>query len=277
MNILITGANGYLAKNLIKELISKTDHSLILLVRKNSNVDELIQYVSIDKIIFYDGNIESLQKLHQLEIDLIFHLANYYPDSKRPAIEEEIVSSNYTLIVNIVTLLGDNNNIRIINITSYVIFDLHINSLYKDVKKRAYDYLLKKNCQNYVLYDTYGDSDPRPKLINYLIDHSQNGVKLKMKHSKYSEINLVYIKDVINAFMIAIEKEQNEDICEVCCETITLKEVVDIFNTISEKKVEVEWPEEDENKLLYPTDLKRPDGWKPRYNLAMGLTEILKP
>ncbi len=276
MNILITGANGYLAKNLVKKLILKSNHNLILLVRENSNINELMQYVSIDNIIFYNGRIDCLQKLHNFQIDIIFHLANYYPDSNRPAIKKEIISSNITLIKNIIKFLGENNNIRIINITSYIIFDKHIDSLYKDAKKSIYEYLSKKNCQNFVLYDTYGNNDPRPKLINYLIDYSKNGKKLKMKYSKDSEINLVYIKDVINAFMVAIEKEQNTEVCKICCKTITLKNVIDTFNEISEKKVEVEWLEENNKKSLYPLDFKRLSGWKPKYNLAMGLTEMLK-
>ena len=63
MNILITGANGYLAKNLIKELINKTKHNLTLLVRKDSNVDELLNYINIENIVFYDDKIESLKDL----------------------------------------------------------------------------------------------------------------------------------------------------------------------------------------------------------------------
>ena len=52
MNILITGANGYLAKNLVKELASKTKHKLTLLVRKDSDIDELLIHVNIENIIF---------------------------------------------------------------------------------------------------------------------------------------------------------------------------------------------------------------------------------
>ena len=55
MNILITGANGYLAKNFVKEIANKTNHNLILLVRKDADINDLIRYVTIDKIIFYDG------------------------------------------------------------------------------------------------------------------------------------------------------------------------------------------------------------------------------
>ena len=105
MNILITGANGYLAKNLIKELINKTKHNLTLLVRKDSNVDELLNYINIENVVFYDDKIESLKDLKKNKIDLVFHLANYYPDANRPDISEVIISSNLTLIENVVSSL----------------------------------------------------------------------------------------------------------------------------------------------------------------------------
>ena len=150
MNIFITGANGYLAKNLVKEIVDTTNHNLILLVRENSNVDDLIKFVKIDNIIFYDDKIESLKGLQKYKIDLIFHLANYYPDAERPAIKEEIISSNFTLIANVLNTLGRDIfipykssdqyplNFRIINVTSHVVFDDKDQSTYKVTKELAF-------------------------------------------------------------------------------------------------------------------------------------------
>ena len=150
MNILITGANGYLAKNLIKELVSETNHQLILLVRNGSDINDLSEIVSSSNIIFYDGSIKSLQNLNKYQIDLVFHLANYYPDSKRPHIPEEIINSNLTLIINVIeTLKNKFNDVpRIINVSSSVVNNNDDNSLYKITKKFAETYLkMQKNCQ----------------------------------------------------------------------------------------------------------------------------------
>lgn len=289
MNIFITGANGYLAKNLVKEIVDTTNHNLILLVRENSNVDDLIKFVNIDNIVFYDGTLESLKGLQKYKIDLIFHLANYYPDAERPAIKEEIISSNFTLIANVLNSLGRDIfipykssgqyplNFRIINVTSHVVFDDKDQSTYKVTKELAFKYLSSQNCKSYVLHDTYGINDPRPKLINYLIDYSKTGDNLVMKNTKDSEINLVYYKDVISAFMLAIDNMYDDDnkYYHICCDTLTLDEVIDIFNQVSKKKVVVEWPEDsslNKNCLTGTT----PQGWKPMYDFKKGLTEILK-
>ena len=85
-------------------------------------------------------------------------------------------------------------NFRIINITSHVVFDDNDQSTYKVTKELVFKYLSNQNCKSYVLHDTYGINDPRPKLINYLIDYSKTGDNLVMKNTKDSEINLVYYK-----------------------------------------------------------------------------------
>jgi len=283
MNILITGANGYIAKNLIKKISNNTKHNLTLLVREDSNIDDLLKYVDIENIIFYDGSIKSMRNLANYKIDLVFHLANYYPDSIRPNIPEEIISSNLTLIANVVTVLQDNTNsdiknrnFRIINVTSYVISDRDENSLYKHTKKSAFNYLRNQNCQNYILYDTYGENDPRPKLINYLINYSNTGEKFNMKYSEDSQINLVYIKDVIDAFILAIDKNQKNDIFEIRCETLTLKEVVNTFNKISEKQVNVIWPKKNLKNTIKINIYNSPKNWKAKYSLITGLIEMFK-
>ena len=110
-------------------------------------------------------------------------LANYYPDTIKPAIPEEIISSNLTLISNVITSLGDNIdkvqrelNYRIINVSSYVIhYNYDEDSLYKHTKDCAFKYLRNRNCKNYLLFDTYGGNDPRPKLMNCLINYSKAG------------------------------------------------------------------------------------------------------
>ena len=285
MNILITGANGYLAKNLIMELTRKAEHTLILLVRQGSNIEELLNYVNIKSIVFYDGNIESLENLKKYKISMVFHLANYYPDSKRPAIPKKIISSNLTLIVNIVSALGDKKSFKIINISSNAA--AYDSSLYGITKLAAEKYLVENyDCDTYRLHDTYGENDPRPKLINQLIDYSYSGKTLEMKGAPDKLIHLAYIKDVTSAFISAIENPEpsgNYDtirpypVKHIFSETMTLKEVIETFNNISSKKVNVSWLIQQKTNFLPlkgPGDFPR--DWRPRYNLNMGLTEMLK-
>ena len=279
MNILITGANGYLARSLIKELKIKKLHNLTMLVRKSSNINELLKYCDREKIIFYDNTIKSLENIKDHNIDLVFHLANYYPDSSRPEIPQDIIDSNFTLIVNVLAKLKLKKDIKIINVTTY----LDDTSLYSLSKNAAKRYINNFNCNTIELSDTYGIKDLRPKLINLLINYSESGKKLLMKSSPDSEINLTYIKDIVRGFISSIEFASDEKkwnrgkVFAIKNQSITLKDVIDTFNEVSSKKVIVEWLNE-KFETGYHADsmVKTLPDWKPIYNLTMGLTEILK-
>jgi len=284
MNILVSGANGYLAKKFIKELIRKNNHHLTLLVRKDSNVEDLLKYVNKKNLIFYDGTIESLNMLKKKNIDLVFHLANYYPDSSRPAIPDKIISSNLTLITNIVSSLGDKRNFKVVNISSNAAEN--DSTLYANVKLIAEKFLSENyNCTTYRLHDTYGAKDPRPKLINQLINYSSDGKVFEMKSPPNKIIHLTYVKDVVSAFLSIIENPEDNveynstksfPIKHIYSETMTLKEVIETFNTVSNKKVKISWKIHTELNQDLKSSGHFPNGWKPKYNLATGLSEILK-
>ena len=284
MNILITGANGYLAKKFVKELVSFNKHHLFLLVRKDSNVEYLIKYVNKENLIFYDDTIESLNIIKKKKIDLVFHLANYYPDSTRPAIPEKIISSNLTLIINIATILGNKSNFKIINISSNAADN--DSTLYGNVKLITEKFLAENyNCSTYRLHDTYGEQDPRPKLINKLITYSHDGKIFEMKSPPNKLINLIYVKDVISAFLSIIENYEDYGECDsakhltikhIYSDTMTLKEVIETFNSVSNKKVNISWQKNNDISQDMKTPRNFPNNWKPKYDLAAGLTEILK-
>ena len=284
MNILITGANGYLAKNFIKEIFKIEKYNLTLLVRKDSNVKDLLKYVDIKNIIFYDETIDSLKSLQKYKINLVLHLANYYPDSTRPDIPEKIISSNLTLIANITNILGNKDSFKIINISSNAAeYD---SSLYGLTKLTAEKYLEENYlCSTFRLHDTYGEKDPRQKLINQLINYSNSGKVLEIKSAPEKLIHIIYIKDVISAFFSIIENSspmnnnnylKSHSLKHIFSETMTLKDVVKTFNDISLKKVNILWRVKNSIKMPLQSPGELPDGWKPKYNLSQGLKEILR-
>ena len=75
VNILITGATGFLGIHLVKKLNS-IGYNLKLLIRKNSNISPFQDLKNIDYII---GDINSIETLYNAveDIDLIYHLAAY--------------------------------------------------------------------------------------------------------------------------------------------------------------------------------------------------------
>jgi len=80
MNILVTGATGFIGKNLVRKLVQDKTNHLVCLVRPTSNIDELKSL----GVAFIFGDICNKASLEAIDIDLpldiLFHCAAYVND-----------------------------------------------------------------------------------------------------------------------------------------------------------------------------------------------------
>lgn len=87
MKILITGATGFIGKNLIEKLTIKKEYNIRALVRKESKKED-IDFLKKHKVELFYGNILKINKLKNItkDIDIVFHLAGslggYLKDKK---------------------------------------------------------------------------------------------------------------------------------------------------------------------------------------------------
>ncbi len=104
--ILITGANGFLGSAITKLAIKK-NFKVNVLVRKNSNCQNLEKFVS--KINFFYGDLRDISSLHEpiKNSDIIFHVAaDYRLWSKKPS---ELYDSNVYGTENILSIVNKFN------------------------------------------------------------------------------------------------------------------------------------------------------------------------
>ena len=81
MNILVTGATGFIGRNLVEELAKQKDNSIYCLVRPTSNISPLKFY----KVKFIYADITSKQSLDKIKqkFDIVFHCAALVDDKSR--------------------------------------------------------------------------------------------------------------------------------------------------------------------------------------------------
>lgn len=78
MNVLVTGAGGFIGSNMVKYLLSQTEYKIFGIDdfsggRKN---EKLIKSLECDRFTFYESNISTSEEtLKNLKIDVVFHFA----------------------------------------------------------------------------------------------------------------------------------------------------------------------------------------------------------
>ena len=188
MKILITGSNGFIAKNLIEHL--KRDVSLKLyLYSKKDSLNILEAYVN--------------------EVDFIFHLAGV----NRPKNKNEFYKGNSSLTKIIVDILKKENKNTPILLSSSS--QVKLDNDYGKSKLEAEDILLeyykesKSNIYIYQLPNVFGKwSKPNyNSVISTWCYNITHNIEIQVNNEKHI-LNLVYIDDVIKSF---IDNLKNND------------------------------------------------------------------
>ena len=193
MKILVTGANGFIGKNLVSHLQELEDV-------------EIIQYDINNEFEEISNNID--------EIDFIFHLAGI----NRPQTPEEFYQGNTDLTKKIVDLIK-NKNIPLV-VTSSI--QATLENDYGKSKKLAEDYI-KANLKNYYIYrlhNVFGKwCRPNYNSVVATFCHNIANDMDIMINDRNTTLNLIYIDDIAKEFINIIKgsspKEQIDDFCYI--------------------------------------------------------------
>lgn len=240
MKVLVTGAKGFIGKNLVSTLDREDKYEIICIDRENSK--------------------EELEK-GVLNSDFIVHLAGI----NRPKNKEEFFEGNTGLTEEIIEILKKNNKNTSILITSSIQADL--DNAYGQSKKGAEEALIKYmadtkgNVFIFRLPNVFGKWC-RPNYNSAIATFCHNiarGEEVWISDAT-KEMTLVYIDDVVRNIKDVIDNEenyipgyQNVDIEHKA----TLGEIVDLINSFKESRKSLMIPnmENELTKKLYSTYL----------------------
>ncbi len=240
MKILVTGAKGFIGKNLIAEL-------------RNRKYEELYEF---------DRDTElSLLDQYTKDCDFVFHLAGI----NRPQKEEEFMLGNFGFTSVLLDNLKQNANTAPILITSSI--QAELDNPYGKSKKAGEELLRNYAGETgskaliYRLPNVFGKwCRPNYNSAVATFCHSiANGLEIKVNDPSVV-MNLVYIDDVITEFMNALEGNENRlnQFCAVpVVHTITLGTIVELIYSFQESRKNLTVPDmKDEfTKKLYSTFL----------------------
>ena len=267
MKILITGAKGFIGKNLVAEL----------------------KYRKIADILEYDVDTDpTLLDEYCKETDFVFHLAGV----NRPKEQAEFMEGNFGFTSTLLEALKKHNNTCPIMISSSI--QAELDNPYGKSKKAGEDLLFnysKETGAKVLVYrfpNVFGKWC-RPNYNSAIATFCYNIARdLPITVNDSSVVmNLVYIDDVVSELINAIEGKEHRigDFCEVqVCHTITLGEIVELIYSFKRSRDELSIPNMSDcfTKKLYSTYLSYLPEDKFSYELKMNVdnrgsfTEFIK-
>lgn len=267
MKVLITGAKGFIGKNLIAEL-------------RNRGYQDLLEY-----------DIETPSEMleqYSKECDFVFHLAGV----NRPLNQEEFISGNIGFTSTLLEHLKKQNNKAPILITSSI--QAELNNPYGISKKAGEDLLLNYSQETgskvfvYRLPNVFGKWC-RPNynsVVATFCSNIANELPIQVNDSN-TIVNLVYIDDVVNEFINAMNDQANKRGNFYFVEpahTIQLGAIVELIYSFKESRENGSIPDLSDpfTKKLYSTYLSYLPTDKFSYPLKMNtdsrgsFTEFMK-
>ena len=240
MKILVTGANGFIGKNLIAELEATTDH----------------------KVLSYDRETNpDLLEVYCAEAEFVFHLAGV----NRPKEQSEFMDGNFGFTSTLLETLKKYSNTCPVMISSSI--QAKLENPYGESKKAGEE-----------LLRTYGE-ETGAKILIYRFPNvfgkwclpNYNSAVATFCHNIARELpitvndpnvvlNLVYIDDVVQELVRALDGEENriDATCEIpITHQVRLGEIVELLESFKASRTEKSVPDMSNifTKKLYSTYL----------------------
>ncbi len=295
MKILVTGAKGFVGKNLCSALKNIKDGK-----------DKTHKNLVIDEIFEYDiDSKESDLKLYVKEADFVFNLAGV----NRPQNKEDFLKGNFGFAETLLNLLKENNNTSPVMISSSIQATL--------IGRYDSDYGRSKKAGEELMFEYAKETGAKvlvyrfPNLFGKWCKPNYNSAVATFCYSiannleitvndRSTELELLYIDDLVDEMIFALEGKEHR--CEYdglvpiatqngkyCYATIshkvTLGEIVDLLNEFKEQPKTLIMPEIESgsfSKKLYSTYLSYLPKDKVSFELKMNkddrgsFTELLK-
>lgn len=293
MRILVTGAGGFVGRHLIPQLLAE-GHAVACLTRDPAKLPEAWADLPGAGTDPEGQGIRTL--CQQFRPQVVIHLASHYITEHSFTDIAPLVQANLLLGTHLLESMRESGCDALV--WAGTSWQHYMGAAYRPANlyaacKQAFSTL----AEYYVdaaglrllelhLYDSYGEHDPRPRLLNLLQASASRGETLSMSAGE-QKLHLVHVDDLARGFLLA-----SQHVCKLApgkrqlyrlpsSGKISLRELVEAFNTADpEHPVTVSWGARAyrQREVFEPwEDAECLPGWQPGIDLSLGLRRLRHP
>ncbi len=300
---IVTGGAGFIGAHLCRELI-KRDYSLTIIddlsTGKKENINPLLKNPNIK---FIKGSVNDLPLLQKLfkDTDYIFHLAAIANIPRSIEAPQKTHDINTTGTLNVLIAARDNKVKKVINTSSSAVYgdapslpkkeDMPKNPLspYAVAKLAAEEYgqvfqnVYRLPTVSLRFFNIYGPGQDAESsyaaVIPKFIKRAKAGMPVEIYGDGKATRDYVYIKDAINAFIMAAESDATDIYNIGGGKSVTVNELAKLINKLTGNKASVVYKAARPGDVLHSWgDISKAKsfGYRPKYTLETGLKEMIE-
>ena len=251
--ILITGASGFIGRNLLDYFLKKKFSIFVILRKSKKNINfckEKNKNKNFKSILFTSSNNLHAQ-LANLKIDYVIHTATYYVKRHKSSDISRIVKSNILFPTILIDLLCKKKIKKFINFET--VWQHHNNkknyayNLYAS-SKQAFNNILnyykneftKIKFYNLLIIDTYGNNDKRIKLIPIILkNYNKKKITYIPRNLSMNIINVKYISGIIENIINKSIKPDTYVLKDK--KNIRIFNLINYLNSKLKRKIKINW------------------------------------
>lgn len=290
MNLLLTGASGFVGRHLARYLLQQ-GHEIHLLVRPGSDVLK----VAASGIFVFEDDIPALSGyLKTCQIDGIIHLASCYILQHRPCQIKDMILSNVYLGTALLEAASNEKVKWFLNTgTIWQNYQSDAKGAYHPVNlyaasKQAFQTMAQYYTETSALRfctlklcDTYGPGDTRRKIFALFDQITSTGETLSMSPGE-QQLDLLHIDDVVSGFghlaqLLASDVALEKEYVLSSGRFYTLKTLAGFYEAYTGRKLFIDWG----GRPYRPREVMLPwrgpvlPGWSPAVSLEKGLATLM--
>lgn len=257
MKVLITGATGFVGRNLLPRLLSASEVSceLALLNFDQENALQMYQgYQNIRQIDLLQP--EYPQHIIDFNPDIVLHMASFLTSRDDEEILDRLIQANILFGTRLLHTLQNTSFRYFINIGTFAeylkndgVFDsAYLYAATKTAFRSIIHYYQQKTgfqWINVIPYTIYGGQDSQKKVIDYILSSLDAEEDIKMSPGE-QQLDFIHVFDVADFFIRLFEKIESIKMEYIQFELgtgvgTTIRDLARIIEAVYQKNAHIQW------------------------------------